>query len=102
MNENRDAETTVCIDMDRIMKEIRLENWKTYNPAHLEKFKRAVLARLDTKTEVVEMVGYMPDVPAMFIAAALAQRVIRFEYGDYKGPRYTIFDYSQQCPEMVL
>lgn len=97
-----ETETTVCIDMDRIMKEIQIENWKTYSSSTLERFKRAVLSRVRDQTQVVEMVGDMPDVAAMVISAALAQRVVRFEYGGFKEPRFVIFDYSQQCPEMAL
>jgi|GEM_PF-4542994 hypothetical protein len=94
--------TTVCIDMDRIMKEIQVENWKTCSIAHLEKCKRAVLSKIDDNTERVEMVGALPDVVAAVISAALAQRVVAFEYGPYNKPRYTIFDYSQKCPEMMV
>ena len=102
MNENRDAETTVCIDMDRIMKEIGLRDWVSPSAAIVEQFKRAVLSKLDENTNAVQMVGKMPEAVGMVLAAALAQRVERFEYGGYGHIRYTIFDYSQQCPEMVL
>lgn len=88
MNENIKrniyAETTVYIDMDRIMAEIGLENWNSPSPANIEKFKRAVLAKIDDNTDTVEMVGHMPESVGMVVAAALAQRVRRFEYGRYK------------------
>lgn len=104
-NENRKrnvyAETTVHIDMDRIMAEIGLENWISPSPANIEKFKRAVLAKIDDNTDTVEMVGHMPESVGMVVAAALAQRVRRFEYGRYNNVRYTIFDYNE-CPEMKV
>lgn len=102
MPDNKETETTVCIDMDRIMREVRVENWKTCSISDIEKCKRAVLSKIDEGTEKVEMVGALTDVVAAVISAALAQRVAVFEYGPYNKPRYTIFDYSEQCPEMKV
>ena len=101
-NENGETESTVCIDMWQIMEKLKLRDWNSPSPANIEKFKRAVLAKIDDKTDTVEMVGHMPESVGMVVAAALAQRVRRFEYGRYNNVRHTIFDYSEQCPEMKV
>ncbi len=102
MPDNKETESTVCIDMWQIMEKLRLRDWNSPSPANIEKFKRAVLAKIDNNTDTVEMVGHMPESVGMVVAAALAQRVRRFEYGRYNNVRYTIFDYSEQCPEMEV
>lgn len=99
---NKEVETTVYIDQDRIMKEINLLGWKTASNADVEKFRRAVLSKINDTTDVVSMVGQLPTEVGMVIAAALAQRVVRFEYGEFRKLRSVIFDYSEQCPEMKV
>ncbi|AGB49427.1 hypothetical protein Metho_1197 [Methanomethylovorans hollandica DSM 15978] len=100
-NENKYTESIVYMEMDKILEGIGIRQLPNpVPPALVERFKRAVLAKVNDNTDTVAMVGRMPEAMAMVVAAALAQRVTRFEYGGYSQVSHVIFDYSEQCPEM--
>ena len=98
---SKETESTVYLQMDRILEGMGIQHLPNpVPPALVERFKRAVLSKIDDSTDTVAMVGRMPEAMAMTVAAALAQRVTRFEYGGYSQVSHVIFDYSDNCPEM--
>ena len=98
---NSDTESIVYMEMDKILGGIGIRQLPNpVPPALVERFKRAVLSKVGDNTDTVAMVGRMPEAMAMTVAAALAQRVTRFEYGGYSQVSHVIFDYSENCPEM--
>lgn len=101
---NEDVEKTVCIDMFKLSKEMGLEGWDTYEPDDIYRCIEAVKAKIPAGYRIVQLVGTMPNIIAMAITAALYSRISKLEYGEYRGPRHTVFyeEECEPCPEMAL
>jgi hypothetical protein len=107
MNEekkNEGVEKTVCIDMFKISKELGFEGWTTYEPDDIYRCIDAVKAKIPAGYRRVQLIGTMPNIVAMAVTAALYPMVSKLEYGEYRGPRHTVFyeEECESCPEMAL